>query len=303
MRLGRNRSQIEPKITPALGGFRPLGSYNVNTRASVPGDAVSCTACLADPPANENTNLPPLINSIAYPPFSRWESRCMKPPVPATAMPRRGFRKGQPLRCAGPVAEACLPSRGTGIITSAPPSYSAPRPRRQTFRNPQSAIRNCPSLLAAFTLMELLVVVAIISVLAIVSLPNIISTGRSMQLTQAGQLVETQLQVARQRALANNRSVEVRFYSLGTSGTAPFTAIQPFFISTSGTSATPADKPYYLPGNMIRWITETPFPPCSTSPRLRPGKPVRCWLPNPSAQAGQTTPASPFDSNQTVPRI
>jgi uncharacterized protein (TIGR02596 family) len=99
--------------------------------------------------------------------------------------------------------------------------------------------------------MELLVVVAIISVLAIVSLPNIISTGRSMQLTQAGQLVETQLQVARQRALANNRSVEVRFYSLGTSGTAPFTAIQPFFISTSGTSATPADKPYYLPGNMI----------------------------------------------------
>jgi uncharacterized protein (TIGR02596 family) len=99
--------------------------------------------------------------------------------------------------------------------------------------------------------MELLVVVAIISALAVVSLPNIISSGRSMQLTQGGQLVETQLQVARQRALANNRSVEVRFYSIGTSGTAPFTAIQPFFISTSGTSATPADKPYYLPGNMI----------------------------------------------------
>jgi uncharacterized protein (TIGR02596 family) len=97
----------------------------------------------------------------------------------------------------------------------------------------------------------LLVVVAIISLLGVISVPNIVSTGRSMQLTQAGQLVETQLQVARQRALANNRSVEVRFYSLGASGTAPFTGIQPFFISTSGTSATPADKPYYLPGNMI----------------------------------------------------
>ncbi len=103
---------------------------------------------------------------------------------------------------------------------------------------------------AGFTLMELLVVVSIISLLAVVSLPNVVSVVRGSQLTQSGQLIETQLQVARQVALSRNRTVEVRFYKLPVSGTTAFTAIQPFIISPAG-SATPADKPYYLAGNMI----------------------------------------------------
>jgi uncharacterized protein (TIGR02596 family) len=94
-----------------------------------------------------------------------------------------------------------------------------------------------------FTLIELLVVVAIISLM-------VVSVVRGAQLTQSGQLIETQLQVARQEALSQNRTVEVRFYKLPVSGTSAFTAIQPFIISSSG-SVTPADKPRYLVGNMI----------------------------------------------------
>jgi uncharacterized protein (TIGR02596 family) len=131
--------------------------------------------------------------------------------------------------------------RGSGRY--APPS--GPRPFRIRVAGKRLS-------LSGFTLVELLVVVAIISFLAVVSLPNMVATLRGMQITQGGQLIETQLQLARQRALADNRTVEVRFYSYATStGTAAFQGIQQFVISTSGTSATPADKYYPLPGNMI----------------------------------------------------
>lgn len=114
-------------------------------------------------------------------------------------------------------------------------------------------IPRSPSRPAAFTLLELLIVVAIIAFMAIITLPNITSTLRGSQITQGGQLLESQLQVSRQMALAENRTVEMRFYSFSpiTSGSSHFTAFQSFFISASGTSATPVDKVFNLPGNLI----------------------------------------------------
>ena len=109
------------------------------------------------------------------------------------------------------------------------------------------------SLRRGFTLLELLIVVSIIAFMAIISLPNIASTMRGLQISQGGQLIETQLQAARQRALSDNRTVEMRFYKSAatTGGASHFTAFQAFSISTTGTTATPIDKVHTLPSSMV----------------------------------------------------
>jgi uncharacterized protein (TIGR02596 family) len=63
-----------------------------------------------------------------------------------------------------------------------------------------------------FSLIELLVVIAIIALLATVTGPSIVSVFQGSSLTQAGQTVQDQLTYFRQYAIANNTTVEVRFY-------------------------------------------------------------------------------------------
>lgn len=63
----------------------------------------------------------------------------------------------------------------------------------------------------AFSLVELLVVVAMIALLSVMVLPSISSVTRGTTLTRAGQIVSDQFALARQEAMAKNREVQVRF--------------------------------------------------------------------------------------------
>lgn len=67
----------------------------------------------------------------------------------------------------------------------------------------------------AFSLVELLVVMAVIGLLAVVVVPSAGSIMRGSQLTSAGQTFYDQCVLARQTAISRNHTVEVRFYQDG----------------------------------------------------------------------------------------
>ncbi len=82
--------------------------------------------------------------------------------------------------------------------------------------------------IAAFTLLELLVVVAIMAIILAFAVPAVNGILRGRGLTEAAEAVRGQLALARQTALAGNRSIQVRFYELpGEAEPAPaFRALQ-----------------------------------------------------------------------------
>jgi uncharacterized protein (TIGR02596 family) len=113
----------------------------------------------------------------------------------------------------------------------------------------------------AFTLLEMLVVMAIIVMLAALLVPSSVGIMKGMSLTQGGQMVRDQLSYARQTALSRNLPVEVRFYQYGdplipgesasnpTSG--KYRAVQLFQIMESGSAAKPLGKIQRLPDTII----------------------------------------------------
>ena len=65
---------------------------------------------------------------------------------------------------------------------------------------------------AAFTLVEMLVVMAIIILLTALVAPSMSGIMRGSQLSQGGQMLQDQLALLRQQALSKDRKVEVRLY-------------------------------------------------------------------------------------------
>ena len=108
----------------------------------------------------------------------------------------------------------------------------------------------------AFSLVELLVVVAVIAIVVGFAVPAANNLLRGSQITQGSQQLGDQLAFARQSALSRNRSVEVRFYRYGdldTPGenttdktTWHFRAFQLFEIMENG-AALPINKMVRLP--------------------------------------------------------
>jgi uncharacterized protein (TIGR02596 family) len=100
----------------------------------------------------------------------------------------------------------------------------------------------------AFSLVELLIVVAIMAVLALLAAPAASTIVKGSRLTQAGQMVSGQLGMARQAALTKNRPVEVRFYqysdpnepgeTAGNAASGKFRAIQCFEVTTTSANTT-----------------------------------------------------------------
>ncbi len=99
----------------------------------------------------------------------------------------------------------------------------------------------------AFTLVELLVVMAIILVLMALATPSLTSVLKANAITQGSQDLIAQLNLARQVALTQNHPVEVRLYQYadpnfagevsGQAATGKFRALQTFIISETGSAA------------------------------------------------------------------
>ncbi len=133
----------------------------------------------------------------------------------------------------------------------AEPSYSPPIPMKLK-------ANSLPS--RAFSLVELLVVIAVIAIVAGFAVPAVTTMLKGSQLTQGSQMVVDQIALARQTALSRNRSVEVRFYKFcdpeipGEDPTKPetgfFRSLQVFEVLDSGT-ALPSGPVQRLPMNVI----------------------------------------------------
>ena len=117
-----------------------------------------------------------------------------------------------------------------------------------------------PARLRAFTLIELVVVIAVIAIIASFTIPAVLTMLKGSSMTQGSQLLVDQLALARQQALSKNATIEVRFYRYGdpetpgedvakaTSG--KFRALQIFEVLQSG-AAIPLGKVNQLPNAVI----------------------------------------------------
>jgi uncharacterized protein (TIGR02596 family) len=113
---------------------------------------------------------------------------------------------------------------------------------------------------AGFTLIELIVVLAIAALLVGLAIPAISPTLRASKLTQAGALMSSQFGLARQTAIAKNKSVEVRICRYAVSGapgedpsspsTGQFRAIRSFIQEDDG-ECTPVGPAQRLPTGVI----------------------------------------------------
>jgi uncharacterized protein (TIGR02596 family) len=107
---------------------------------------------------------------------------------------------------------------------------------------------------SAFTLLELLIVIAIIVLLASLMAPMLSSALRGTSVTQSTDKVIGLLSLARQAALTKSQTVEVRFYSYTNpempGDTGECHALQAFSVDDLG-SYTPITKPQTLPQNIV----------------------------------------------------
>jgi uncharacterized protein (TIGR02596 family) len=119
---------------------------------------------------------------------------------------------------------------------------------------------------SAFSLVELLIVVAIIGIIAGFGIPAVQGVLRGSALTQAASQLTDNLGLARQHAISRNRVVEVRFYRFGDQEvpgekvddptTGSFRALQYFEINEAGIIL-PVGKYQRLPDTMMMNPGET----------------------------------------------
>lgn len=99
---------------------------------------------------------------------------------------------------------------------------------------------------AAFTLVELMVVVAVMGLLLALATPGLSRVISANRLTAAGEGLLFKVSLAQQVAVTENRPVELRFYSYSTDGVDGIHAYQLFFLNQSGGVATAIENATYL---------------------------------------------------------
>jgi uncharacterized protein (TIGR02596 family) len=109
----------------------------------------------------------------------------------------------------------------------------------------------CTARKSAFSLVELLVVVAIVGIMAAIAVPAFSSISAASGITRAGQLVGDQIILARQEATTRNRDVEVRFINMTNGASSGYMALQLWLIDETGTNKLPLSKIIKLPEGTI----------------------------------------------------
>lgn len=99
-------------------------------------------------------------------------------------------------------------------------------------RNPPSTIPRGAR--AAFSLVELLVVMGIISLLLVLGTAGFSSIFRASRLSSSGQLVQSEIMAARQQAVTFSREVEVRFFQTGSGTNRVWNGVQGFSVDGAG---------------------------------------------------------------------
>lgn len=112
---------------------------------------------------------------------------------------------------------------------------------------------------AGFTLVDVVAVVGVLAVIAAMAVPAMLTGLDQMRLGQAAREVERELQSARQRAVANNRPIRVRF-NCPTAG--EYRAVE-----LLGTPSAPAAADSTT--DRCR-VTLYPYPPATRDPMVRP---------------------------------
>lgn len=113
----------------------------------------------------------------------------------------------------------------------------------------------------AFSLVELMMVIAILLILATIAVPAFNAVALGSRLNQAGQLVGDQLTVARQFAVTRNRETQVWFYKISGGMQPGWRGVQVWRVEqlASGVTNIPAGKPMLLPEGVIIDTTRSPL--------------------------------------------
>lgn len=100
----------------------------------------------------------------------------------------------------------------------------------------------------AFSLVELLVVVAMVGILLVLVTPAVTSISSNFQVTRQGQIMADNLVLTRQMATTRNRDFELRFFERA--GTPPQWSFQLMEVGVSNT-LTPVSRKYVFPEPVI----------------------------------------------------
>ena len=105
----------------------------------------------------------------------------------------------------------------------------------------------------AFTLVELLTVIAILIIVMAVAMPVVTSINQAGKITQAAQMIQDRIQLARQHAITQNRSIEVRFYKTRNSGAIvdSYCATAIFEVGTETGIPRQMERFEYLPSGVV----------------------------------------------------
>jgi uncharacterized protein (TIGR02596 family) len=104
---------------------------------------------------------------------------------------------------------------------------------------------------SAFSLIELLLVIAILALLAAVTLPAVGSITQANAIGRAGQTLGDVMILARQEAVAKSRDVEVRIIDVPDPMWPGYRAVQLWISDEAGTTNTPLGKIQKLPEAVV----------------------------------------------------
>jgi len=105
----------------------------------------------------------------------------------------------------------------------------------------------------AFTLIELMIVIAIASLMMVMAVPALRTLLAGTNLDRAGQQLGDAILRARQEAVSRNREVDVLFYQFSSGGLQGWCGVQSFRIdqTATGSTATPLGRLLVVPTGII----------------------------------------------------